>query len=299
MKIEKILFSTDFSAAAGHALRHAAAIAGETGAALTILHIRTLHGDQGDPIGRFPSQQQILSELEKRADPEFRQKLKGIFERGLGITTRVEKGISAADRILQVAREDRFGLVVIGRHGISELAHFFLGSTTEKVVRFSSVPVLTVGESPDYFDRRGVYQELLVPVDFSPTLDSYVEYAAFFGALYASEIHMLHVIEEPGYPEFYGMKLDEKKLPLIKEKAEEKLAALARERLKPPLKIRSTEARVGKAASVITRYAEERGIDLIVMGNRGLDRGSQLLLGDTAENIVRKAACPVLTVPVG
>jgi len=50
--------------------------------------------------------------------------------------------------------------------------------------------------------------------------------------------------------------------------------------------------------SAVRRIREEMGIDLIVMGNRGLDRPAMMLMGDTAENIVRKAPCPVLTIPV-
>ena len=46
----------------------------------------------------------------------------------------------------------------------------------------------------------------------------------------------------------------------------------------------------------ILRYAKEQQIDLIVMGTHGRGAVSHLLIGSVAENVVRKAPCPVLTI---
>jgi nucleotide-binding universal stress UspA family protein len=48
----------------------------------------------------------------------------------------------------------------------------------------------------------------------------------------------------------------------------------------------------------IVRYARREDIDLIVMGTHGRGAIAHLLVGSVAENVVRKAPCPVLTVPV-
>ena len=54
---------------------------------------------------------------------------------------------------------------------------------------------------------------------------------------------------------------------------------------------------VGNAAPEILRTAEEIGADLLVMGTHGVGGFQHLLLGSVAEKVLRKAACPVLTVP--
>lgn len=52
----------------------------------------------------------------------------------------------------------------------------------------------------------------------------------------------------------------------------------------------------GYAATEILRLTEERGIDLLVMGSHGLTGIAHVLFGSTAERVVRKAPCSVLTV---
>ena len=52
------------------------------------------------------------------------------------------------DAILDVAKDEKCDLIIIGTHGRRGLAHAFLGSVAEKVVRLSTVPVLTVHPGP-------------------------------------------------------------------------------------------------------------------------------------------------------
>ena len=56
------------------------------------------------------------------------------------------------------------------------------------------------------------------------------------------------------------------------------------------------DVRVGTPFLEIVRYAKETAIDLIVIGTHGRSGLAHVLLGSTAEKIVRKAPCPVLTV---
>ncbi len=57
-----------------------------------------------------------------------------------------------------------------------------------------------------------------------------------------------------------------------------------------------TLSRIGIPANEIVRLVEEESIDLIVMGTHGWTGFKHLILGSTAENVVRTAKCPVLTV---
>jgi nucleotide-binding universal stress UspA family protein len=58
----------------------------------------------------------------------------------------------------------------------------------------------------------------------------------------------------------------------------------------------TTNSRVGVPAVEINKFAEENSVDLIVMGTHGWTGIRHLILGSTAENVVRTSKCPVLTV---
>ncbi len=53
---------------------------------------------------------------------------------------------------------------------------------------------------------------------------------------------------------------------------------------------------VGNPSDEIVRFADEQGVDLIVLGTHGRTGAVRLLMGSIAEAVVRKAACPVLTI---
>jgi len=80
--------------------------------------------------------------------------------------------------------------------------------------------------------------------------------------------------------------------PYPTQRAEEVLAQfpLPPAGSKPPRR----EVRVGETYQRIVEYAEQEGIDLIVMGTHGRTGVSRLLMGSVAENVVRHAPCPVL-----
>jgi nucleotide-binding universal stress UspA family protein len=57
-----------------------------------------------------------------------------------------------------------------------------------------------------------------------------------------------------------------------------------------------TVLREGLPPEVIVKEAEDRGVDLIIMGTRGLSGAKRVVLGSTAAQVVEWAPCPVLVV---
>ena len=139
-------------------------------------------------------------------------------------------------------------------------------------------------------------RRILVPVDFSEHTPRLLEWAVHLAREHSSEILLLHAYHLPvEFQQLEGAYLPPDFWSSVKAGAEAQLEDLA-------LQVRGqgvgveTVAIEGYAASVIVEEAELRSADLIVIGTHGLSGLKHLLLGSTAERVVQKAACPVLTV---
>ena len=84
-------------------------------------------------------------------------------------------------------------------------------------------------------------------------------------------------------------------LKAVEESVEKGFRALVDEYRKIGSNV-TTHSRVGVPANEIVRFAEQESVGLIVMGTHGWTGFKHLVLGSTAENVVRTAKCPVLTV---
>lgn len=142
MKIERVLFPTDFSEGARSAMDYAVSLARDYKAKLYILHvIQELAITPGWYEGVFPIEN-LYQSIEEGSGNEM-----GKLISGMGDLPGVEKLVTrgyAATEILRVADEFKADVIVIGTHGRSGVDHLLFGSTAEKVVRKASCPVLTV-----------------------------------------------------------------------------------------------------------------------------------------------------------
>lgn len=143
-----------------------------------------------------------------------------------------------------------------------------------------------------------MFKHILVPTDFSECSASALEYACTLADAFDSELHLLHIFQEPVPTEpVPGMAFPppESYLVELKQKvAEELKSAIDAEWEKEHDVIRATAQ--GAAFVEIIRYAKSMHIELIVMGTHGRSALTHLLIGSVAENVVRKAPCPVLTI---
>ena len=141
---------------------------------------------------------------------------------------------------------------------------------------------------------------ILVPVDFSDCSLRALDYALAMAERFGSQLILLHVVEPAVYPENYlvaSPALDETNQNLM-EAARERLSALRTKHLGSRLPA-ETLVRMGRAHSEIPDTARALGADLIILGTHGYTGLKHVLLGSTAERVVRHAPCPVLTVRHG
>lgn len=295
LRITKVLYPTDFSRCAGHALPHTLHLAKNYEAELHLLHALVLHeADPSNLSHRLPDMEELYLALEEHADTQMRTAIEEHGEAGFTIRSAQVRAMSAAGAILDYATENEIDLVVMGTHGRRGLRRLLLGSVAEEVVRLAPCPVLTVPER----DERGSpanIERIVVPVDFSEHAKLALAYALELGEAYDAHLHLLHVVDEVIYPDFYP--------PVIPSGSSitEELRDQSLERMKMLLsEFAGAEAavhvRAGRAAPEIADFANDQKADLIVIASHGLTGISHVLLGSVTEQLIRRAPCPVFTV---
>ena len=139
-------------------------------------------------------------------------------------------------------------------------------------------------------------ERILCPVDFSPVSKRALEHAAVLAQWYESRIVALHVTPLMptilGFPPAVDMASSE---PVSSEAVLRELTSFVDEAVAAPTA--EKVLRSGHPPTEIVKYAGECGADLIVLGTHGRGGFEHLVLGSTTEKVLRKAHCPVLTVP--
>jgi nucleotide-binding universal stress UspA family protein len=143
-------------------------------------------------------------------------------------------------------------------------------------------------------------KNILCPVDFSDQSRRVLEHAVATAMWYGAEITLLHVLSTPPvWPD--GLPVNSSVLPLGPEDRKHLLEEL--ERFAEPSERAGVRVHLllddGYPTQRILSRAQAMGADLIVLGTHGASGFEHLVLGSVAEKVLRKAACPVLTVPPG
>ena len=138
-----------------------------------------------------------------------------------------------------------------------------------------------------------MYDDVLVPTDGSPAADAAVEHAVRLADRFDSTIHALYVVDATAYSALEsGTDLVSEALEGEGEDAVARIAEAADDEGLPVIETVVS----GTAYRSILEYADEEGIDMIVMGTHGRQGIDRYLLGSVTERVVRSADQPVLTV---
>ena len=139
-------------------------------------------------------------------------------------------------------------------------------------------------------------KKVLVPIDFSDYSKSSLRYAVNFAKKFNAEIYLIYVVEPVIYPPDFSM--GQIAIPSVNaewdERAREELKNLAKTEIPEGVKVK-TILKNGKPFLEIIDTASEENIDLIIIATHGHSGVEHILFGSTAEKVVRKAPCPVLT----
>ncbi len=139
-------------------------------------------------------------------------------------------------------------------------------------------------------------KKVLVPIDFSDYSKSALKYAVSFVKQFNAELILIYVVEPVIYPPDFSM--GQIAIPSVDlemdKRAVEELSKLARKEIPADLKVK-TLVKTGKPFIEIIETAAEENTDLIIIATHGHTGVEHILFGSTAEKVVRKAPCPVLT----
>jgi nucleotide-binding universal stress UspA family protein len=217
-------------------------------------------------------------------------------------------GVSAETHLIAEAGEPRTAivekalmtsadLIVIGTHGHRGFKRLLLGSVAENVLHQAPCPVLTVSPQTAAATVDVVtFKRILCPIDFSPSALQALSFALNLARQAGGLVRLLHVVEwlpedEPRSAPFDVL---EARAYLVGD-AGHRLRALVAGESQTWCEIDDVVV-FGRAHREILRAAEAQSSDLIVMGSQGRGGLGLVLFGSTTQQVVRSAACPVLTV---
>ncbi|MCF8241229.1 MAG: universal stress protein [Melioribacteraceae bacterium] len=139
-------------------------------------------------------------------------------------------------------------------------------------------------------------QKILVPIDFSDYSKGALKYAVDFAKHFGAKMYLVYVVEPMIYPADFS--LGQVSIPSAdfetNKRAEEELENLAKSEIPESIEV-VTVIKTGKPFIEIIEYAAEVDIDLIMIATHGHTGVEHMLFGSTAEKVVRKAPCPVMT----
>jgi nucleotide-binding universal stress UspA family protein len=302
--LDTILAPTDFSPPSLKALKYAGALAKQFRAKLHLINVFDAQFVAPRLAPVFRTDEQVRRRLTKRMRTiaaEFADPL-----RPAGCHVRIGR---AFDEICSEARRLSADLIVTGTRGYTGLKHLLLGSTAQRIIQHAPCPVLVVrAKEREFVNGNGEarrtrsaafrLRHILVPTDFSEQSRAALHYAIAFTKQCDAKITLLNVI----YPQYFAtnanyMAVDFSSfLEDARRSAREEFKAFVHSFAFEDVPF-ETHIREGHPGDRIVAYGRRAGVDLIINATHGRTGLAHVLLGSTAEHVVRYGSCPVLVVP--
>ena len=272
---DRLLIATDGSDCARRAAKYGLELAARYDAAVDVVSV--YRGDEAQG-------QATLDEIADLA-----------ADVGVTVDTELLSG-KPARSIVNYADATGADLIVVGRRGRSGVRERLLGSITERVLRRSGPPVLTVPEG-DIDDGTGTsYENVLVTTDGSDLAADAGPYAAEVASRFEAVLHVLNAVDvqaEAGV--FNAGGVDREYIERLERKGQRAVDDLISGLDATALDVREAVVQ-GYAPDVIAEYVDDNGVDLVVMSSEGQSNLAGQQLGTVAGRVLRTVDRPVLVV---
>lgn len=282
---KKILVPVDGSHSCLHAKMFAASIAKKFDSKVTVVHVVSHEFMHPELKAQYQLPNSILHKIDAaylQAGKKIIRNAEDLFrEANIPVEARLVTHEDPAEYLLELVKDEKYQLVVIGNRANTQSERYSLGSVTEKVARHAECPVLIVKRKPKL-------ENLLAAVDGSKHSDKALEYAAQLAQHYSANLALLHVEEDklvriggPQVVECLGTVGE-----CILKDAESKIKGISLNKM----------LEYGSPAQIIIKVAKKANVDIIVVGSRGLSSIRRYLLGSVSDDISMHSRNSVLIV---
>lgn len=267
--MKKILVPIDFSDYSINAFQMASYMAKVKGMQIKLLHIIE---QPAFKLGEKNSDE-YLSKVEAHTKEHLERLVS--LEHTSGLNAEYEVRRSKAGIVKELLKEN-CDVIVMGRRRAENDQVMFFGSTAEKMVRLSSVPVITVGELPQHYSIKNI----VFASDFedeaqAPIIQRVKDLATIFNA----RLHFLYVVVNRDL-----LSIDKSRETILYRTSKFDLSGHDVEMV-----VADTED------EGLSQYMQETGSDLLALCTRGRSGLASFFLGSVAETVAAFAPTPVLT----
>jgi nucleotide-binding universal stress UspA family protein len=285
-RFERILFPTDFSKGADHALQHALRLAGVR--EVIVQHVVTTYFEKHPHWATLFDIHEMQKYMDMYVETEMARVIPKESVGGITYRNVISEG-KPAQQIVELADKEAVDAVVMGPAK---------GVVTGLVIRASSRPVLAVPRSSGGVMPLHKISKILVTTDFSQHSKKVVDYAFELKQLFNCELFLLYVIELTSAIKFgirQGYFTD----------APSKMRTWAKnqlENLTPHQFVKDASVHWliedGPASDKIPECAEANDVDMVVLGAHGYGPVQKHFVGTTTDKVLLKLGRPILTVKI-
>jgi nucleotide-binding universal stress UspA family protein len=286
---EKILVPLDTSAMAEQVLPYTIELARAFHSSVDVLSI--CEAPKGGDI----------AECQAYLNNEVAELKNNLAGQGNGVKSELITG-SPGEKILNYAKNEKVSLTVMSSHGKSGVMLWPIGSTVDKVLRRTGVPliIVKVKEAQGPNPQTDLFKRILVPLDGSELGSQVVPYIVAIAGKFGSEVILLQVIETAKHVHSLG-RIDtvpfiEGELASLKKRAAEFLEQKSL-KFTESRAIVSAVVKTGNVAEEIIKYATGNSCGLIAMSSHGHSGFESWIIGSVTSKILNASNKSLLFVP--
>ena len=273
--MKRILVPCDFSKQAVHAFRFALELRQQSEGEIHVVHVIDLPVMQDTllmPVLSF--EEALLKEMQKKVAAQFARLINKYAAEVKRIKTEMLFG-PMSFAIEQYIRQQKIDLVVMGTHGVSGAKELLIGSNTEKIVRRSPAPVLSIKKMVRYKQIRNIVFPNTLQQDQEDLTMKVKEIQNFFKA----RLHVVYI----NTPSHFTRDVTTRR----------KLESFSKRFMLKDFTLNIFNDQF-EESGVINFTHSIKG-DMIVMGTHGRKGINHILSGSVAEDIVNHVDCPIWT----
>ena len=277
--LEKILMPVDVNDINEEQISAAVKIAKEFNSEVVIMYVlpdSNLHPD-------------VENLLKKYISETLNKVVQTLKNENVACSSPITKKGNPISSILEVASDQKVNLVLVSSGISKENDNFKLGTTAEKIVQLSDIPVWVVKSGQEFNINR-----IMCPVDFSDPSKRALRNAILLSKTFNATLDILGVFE-PFFTASPRINFDQKaENEKLKQQFEKKMQAFLNDFSLKAVN-HKVEIAVGVPHDRILKAIQKGNIDMLVIGTNGRSGFSRMLLGSVTEKVIRELPCSFVT----